>query len=331
MRLHALSTLAVAVAIVTVAAEAGAQTVDEQTEFKKGRYAYAAKSYVDADALFRKMLDPKTGTLRDKVLINEARMYWGATLIATGRKEQAMEQFDALLASDPKYEPDPTVFPLDVGRVFIDAQALYKKRLIEAEEEAKLSEKQKREREEAAKKAQIERLRQLEILVGEEHVIDHHSRWIALLPFGVGQFQNGKNGLGAFFLSAESLMLAGGIVTVPIYLYQLGQVRAVYQGVTDQGVAAVYDERANEARYANLIFYGALAVTAVAGVIEAQVSYVPDVSGVRPRKLPDLPGVSPDAKPPKTSLSLTFGAAPVFGGEGKGGVSGAVVGVGGLF
>jgi len=331
MRLHALSTLAVAVAIVTVAAEAGAQTVDEQTEFKKGRYAYAAKSYVDADALFRKMLDPKTGTLHDKVLVNEARMYWGATLIATGRKEQAMEQFDALLASDPRYEPDPTVFPLEVGKVFIDAKALYQKRLIEAGEEAERIEKLKREKGEAAKKAQIERLRLLETLVMEEHLVDHHSRWVALLPFGVGQFQNGKNGLGTFFLSAESLMLAGGIVTVPIYLYQLGQVRAVYKGVTDQGVAAVYDERANEARYANLIFYGALAITAVAGVIEAQVSYVPDVSFVRSRKLPDLPGVSPDAKPPTTSLSLTFGASPVFGGEGKGGVSGAVVGVGGVF
>lgn len=331
MRPRSLSTLAVVVAMVTLAAGAGAQSLDEQTEFKKGRYAYASKSYDDADAMFRKMLEPGTGTLHDKVLVNEARMYWGATLIAKGRREEASALFDALLDSDSKYEPDPTVFPLEVGKVFIDAQARYKKRVIEAEEGAKLREKQRREQEEAAKRAQIERLRQLETLVTEEHIIDHHSRWKALLPLGVGQFQNGKNGLGFFFGGTEALLLAGDGITAIIYLTQLHNASAAFQAFQDSAIAQAYLDRANEARYANLIVNGVLAFTVIAGIIEGEVSYVPDVSLVKPRKLPDLPGVSPDAKPSAFGPTMTFGAFPVPSADGKGGVSGAVFGVSGQF
>jgi tetratricopeptide (TPR) repeat protein len=332
MRLSSLSTLAVAVAIVAVAAEAGAQTIDEQAEFKKGRYAYASKSFDDADALFRKMLDPQTGTLHDKVLVNEARMYWGATLIAKGRKDEALQQFQALLQVDPKYEPDPTIFPLEVGKVFIDAQALNQKRAEALAKEEAAREAKRRADEEAARKAQIERLRQLEGLAGEEHIIDRHSRWVALLPFGVGQFQNGSKSLGWFFLATEGLELAGSLVAAGDYLVQLHQANLANTSLASLSIAQQYLDRANEARVANLIFNGALALTAVAGALEAEVSYLPRFLETKPRPLPPLPGTSPDAKPPPTGLVpiLTFGAVPVFGADGRG-LSGAMLGARGTF
>jgi tetratricopeptide (TPR) repeat protein len=318
--------------------------VDEQAELQKGQYAYvralkiraadpsgALRDFGEADAAFQRMLDPQTGTLHDKLFIVEARMYEGATLVALGRKEEAAAQFEKILEADGNYAPDPVVFPVAVGTVFIDAKSAYLTKLKELEAERREREKRQREREEAAKKAQIERTRQLEVLVTQEHVVDHHSRWIALLPFGVGQLQNGKTGLGYFFLTTESVLLAGGVVTVPIYYAQLSTVSSVFTGPQESALAQAYLDRANEARIVNLVFYGALAFTAVAGVIEAEASYVPDVSSIKPRKLPDLPGVSPDAAPPPKSLSLTFGAAPIFGGEAKGGISGGVLGVGGRF
>jgi tetratricopeptide (TPR) repeat protein len=330
MRLSSFSNLAVAVAIVAVAAPLAAQTIDEQAEFKKGRYAYAAKSFDDADLMFAKMLDPKTGTLHDKVLINEARMYWGATLIAKGKKDEALQQFEALLQVDPKYEPDPTIFPLEVGKTFINAQALNQKRAeAQAREDAARDAKRKQD-EEAAKRAQIERLKQLETLVGEEHVIDRHSRWISLLPFGAGQFQNGNKALGWFFLTTEGLELAGTLVAAGDYLFQLHYASAAYTSTATASIAQQYLDRANEARIANLIFNGALAFTAVAGAIEAEVAYVPQVSAVKSRPLPPLPGTSPDGKPAGLLPGFTFGAAPVFGGEGRG-LSGAMLGVGGKF
>jgi tetratricopeptide (TPR) repeat protein len=330
MRLSSLRTLAVAIAIVAVAATAGAQSVDEQADFKKGRYAYASKSYDDADALFRRMLDPVSGTLHDKVLINEARMYWGATLIAKGRKDDALAQFEALLQADPKYEPDPTVFPLAVGEVFIDAQRINEKKRIAAQLEAENREKQRREAEEAAKKAQVERLKQLERLASEEHVTDKHSRWIAILPFGVGQFQNGNGTLGWFFLATESLELAGSLVAVGDYLFQLHDANAAYTSISAQNIAQQYLDRANEARIANLIFNGALALTAVSGAIEAEASYVPRFLEIKPRPLPPLPGTSPDGKPAGLLPPVTFGATPLFGAEGRG-LTGGMVGVQGRF
>jgi len=330
MRVSSKTALAVGVALVLAGATAWAQTIDEQADFKKGRYAYVSKSYDDADALFRRMLDPVSGTLHDKVLVNEARMYWGATLIAKGRKDDAIREFEALLDSDPNYEPDATVFPLAVGEVFIDAQANNKKKRIAAEQAAKLREEQRREAEEAARKAQIERLRQLEKLASEEHVTDKHSRWIAILPFGVGQFQNGSRPLGWFFLATESLELAGSLVAVGDYLYQLHEANAAYTSVSAQDIAQQYLDRANEARVANLVFNGALALTAVAGALEAEASYVPQFQVVKPRPLPPLPGTSPDGGKPAGLLPpVTFGASPLFG-EGRG-VTGGMVGVTGRF
>src|SRR5580698_5471153 len=66
---------------------AGSQQVDEQTEFEKGRNAYRAQKYDEADTRFLRMLDPKAGILHDKVLIKQARMYWAATLIAEHHDE----------------------------------------------------------------------------------------------------------------------------------------------------------------------------------------------------------------------------------------------------
>src|SRR5580700_4919060 len=164
MRVRSLWILGMALAIALVAGGARAQTIDEQRDFEKGRYAYRTKNFVDAEHRFRQLLDPATGTLHDKVLVNQARMYWGASLIATGHKAEALEQFDRILTVDPGFDPDPTVFPVEVGDAFIDTRAGYQKRVLEKKEEEARREKKRREDEEAAKKAQVERIDQLEKL-----------------------------------------------------------------------------------------------------------------------------------------------------------------------
>jgi tetratricopeptide (TPR) repeat protein len=325
------STLAFAFAIATLAARVVA---DEPSELAKGRYAYSAHSYEDADAAFRVMLDPKAGTLHDAVLVNEARMYWGATLIALGRSEDAIQQFEAILAVDSKYEPDPAVFPVQVGYVFIDTRARFQEKARQLFEQQAQRDKQRKEWEEASKKAMVERLRQLEKLASEDVVMEPHSRWIALIPFGAGQFQNGQTGFGWFLLSTEALLLAGALTTIPIYLTQLHDSSAAYQqGLQNVPIAQQYLDRANQARIANLVFNGALDFTMIAGVVQAQIVFNPEVRRVRIRThAPPSPG-APDRSPtsPGTAFpALTFGAVPVFGGEANR-VSGAVLGVSGRF
>ncbi len=329
MRLRSLLTLAFLLAIMPLAGSAGA---DEPSELAKGRYAYSAGSYDDADAAFRAMLDPKTGTLHDGVLVNEARMYWGATLIAKGRTDDAIRQFEAILAVDPKYEPDPAVFPVQVGYVFIDTRGRFQERARQLEEQKAQREKLKKDQEVAAKKAMVERLRYLEALAAQDRVVEKHSRWIGLVPFGAGQFENGQTALGFFFGATETLLLAGALVTVPIYLTQLHNSSAAYQqGLAPQNVsiAQQYLDRANEARIANLIFNGALDLTMIVGIVQAQVAFDPEVQRVRTRPHePSGPGAplrlpsASRAAPPQ----LGFSAAPLFGSESRS-VTGAVFGV----
>jgi tetratricopeptide (TPR) repeat protein len=333
MRPRSLLTLALVLAIAPFVRRASA---DEPSDLAKGRYAYGAGGYDEADAAFRAMLAPTTGTLHDSVLVNEARMYWGATLVAKGQTVDATRQFEAILAVDPKYEPDPAVFPVQVGYLFIDTRARFQERARQLEEQKAQREKLKREQDEAAKKAMLDRLRYLETLAAEDRVVEQHSRWIAFVPFGAGQFENGQTALGFVFGGVETLLLAGTLVTVPIYLTQLHDSSVAYQqglGLQNQSIAQQYLDRANQARIANLAFNGALYLTMIVGVVQAQIAFEPEVQRVRTR--PHDPG-GPGA-PARTPASagaaaptLTFGAAPVFGGEGRS-VSGAVLGVSGSF
>jgi hypothetical protein len=127
----------------------------------------------------------------------------------------------------------------------------------------------------------------LEKMATEETVTTNHSRWVGLVPFGTGQFQNGKTTLGWVFLTMESALLLGAIVTVPIYLVDLQSRSDAYRaGQIVQ--AQEYIDRANVVFYTNLALNGAFAAASIVGVIEAEVNYVPSVVEVKHRTIPTL-------------------------------------------
>lgn len=68
----------------------------------------------------------------------------------------------------------------------------------------------RRENELARRRAEQREYReqQLEKLAREESLVASNSRYIATIPFGVGQFQNGDEAVGALFLVSETLLLA---------------------------------------------------------------------------------------------------------------------------
>jgi len=297
------------------------EAVDEQAEFEKGRNAYRAQKYEEADARFLRMLDPEHGSLHDKVLIKQARMYWAATRVALHQDEDARGQFEILLNEDPHYEPDPLAFPTDVVNAFIDTRARLHARLEEIQREQYRRAAERKAREEVAHQREVARLKMLEKLAGEAEVTEKHSRWIALLPFGAGQFQNGQRTLGWFFVATESTLVAGGLVTVPIYWADLAKANQTYSLPTAP-IAQQYLDRANTVQYINLALYGALAATVIAGAIQAEVAYVPDPVSIRPRAVPELPAAPPPAAPPSP---LSFGGGPLPGRDGHG-VGGASLG-----
>ena len=121
---------------------------------------------------------------------------------------------------------------------------------------------------------------------------------MALLPFGAGQFQNREPVLGWMFLVTESALVVGTMITVPLYIYAHG--RANGQGSDFEGKAEIYRQREETIQTVNLSLVGAFVAVAIAGIVQANLAYVPEVSETRKRDLPPqarlVPTVTPIAR-----------------------------------
>ncbi|MGO8994337.1 MAG: hypothetical protein ACLQVI_13505 [Polyangiaceae bacterium] len=309
--------LAFAFALLALAAPllaGGVARADEQSELDKVRASYLAHQYDDAELRLRAMLDPMHGTLHDAAFITQARMYLAAVLLVKGKQKEASSLLEKLLLDDPQYEPDPLSFPTEAIDLFIDTRTALRERLNEEAERRARFEAAERARAEEKKKREAERVATLEKLAAQESVTTVHSRWAALVPFGAGQFQNGKAPLGWVFLATEAVCLVGMAVTVPLYLTDLQSRSDEYRAGND-AEAQEYINRAYNVFYANLAFAGTFAAASVIGVIEAQVNYVPSVVEVKHRAIPPVSSASWSLSPlvgPATGGGLTLGVTGRF-------------------
>ena len=197
----ALVWLAAALAALAVSSSARELRADASSDLEKAYSAYVAHRYEDAEKRLRALLDPQTGPLKDDPDdVADARMYLGAVLVAQGKKDPAAEIFEQLLLDRPDYQPDPLRVSLQAIDALIDARTRLRDRLeaIQAEKVRKAQE--EKAKIEASRQQAAERLALLEKLAAEEIVVDRNSRWIALLPFGVGQFQDRQPALAWMFL-----------------------------------------------------------------------------------------------------------------------------------
>ena len=277
-----LRALAAAVLVLSMGWDARA---DDQTDLAKARAAYEARNYEDADRRLHDMLDPATGTLKDPTLRAQARMYWGATLLALKKPADANAMFEKLLLDEPTFEPDPLSFPSNVIDAFFDTR----KRIIDKinaakAEQARLAA-ERRAREEEERRHAAEHLQKMEKLASEETITERHSRWVALLPFGIGQFQNGQTGLGWVFLTTEAVLLAGGVVAFPFWYYNRGRVNDLTGQDPNRDPLLTYRDRASAAAIANGIFNGAFAAVAIIGAIHAEATFVPEKKETRKRSI----------------------------------------------
>src|SRR6185295_2604664 len=115
----------------------------------------------------------------------------------------------------------------------------------------------------------------LQPLAGQESVVVRHSRWIAALPFGVGQFQNGQDGLGYALLVSEALLAGASITSGAIYMELLADYTR-QQGQQGQINYADLTARLGSAKDVNLYTTTALGVIAVAGIVHAELTFVPE-------------------------------------------------------
>ncbi|MGD0675230.1 MAG: hypothetical protein ABSC94_07410 [Polyangiaceae bacterium] len=259
---------------------------DPSAELEKAHSAYVAHKYADAEVRLRALLDPKTGTPGDPDAVADARMYLGAVLVAEQRREEADAVFLQLLNDRPDYQPDPLRVSLQAINALIDARTAHRERFAALEADRVRKAQEAKARVEAERQRAASRLAMLERLAGEEVVVERHSRWMATIPFGVGQFQNGQIALGATLLAGESVLGAGAVVGAILTLYNYGQVnRALVRG---DGTALGYQTRLFLAADVGDAFAGAFALAAIGGVIHAQLTFVRDRVEIHKRTIPPL-------------------------------------------
>lgn len=262
-------------------------------DFENARSAYEAQDYAKAATRFEALAGGDVPQLTNRSLVLESKKYLGASYLFLGKLAQAEQEFTRLLRLDPGYLLDPLGFPEEVQRLF----ARVKKQLEadrRATEEERKREEQRVEREQKDRsERESKRWARLTDLAQIETVHEVRSRWLALVPFGAGQFQNGHASLGAVLAVSEGSLLALSLVTYVLHDHLRGQQPSASQ---------IADARLAEQgfRYTNQISFALFAIIAVTGVIDAQIRFQPTHDYERKRPLP------PDlSSGPQVSFNLT--------------------------
>lgn len=281
-------------AVLGVVRPAAASDLDD---FQVCRAVYETREWPRAVACFEGLVGGESPRLTSSSLTLESRKYLAAAYYFVGRREAAADQFERLLRDDPSYELDASSFPVEVVELFGHVRE-------EIRDEIRLAE--EREAEAARRAYELARIRALVALFEEEAEVEiENSRWVAAIPFGVGQFERGEDGLGAFFLISEAIFAVTAGVTLGVHEFVLGSSRT-------GGVAPARVAEANQIllgmEITNWISFGAFVLLAGSGILEAQLNFR-DTRVVRHRRTvpPELlEGLDLSIGPGGVSLRLTF-------------------------
>jgi tetratricopeptide (TPR) repeat protein len=279
---------------------------DELTEFEHAREAYEGAQYRKAIERFEALVGGDTPRLRSTPLVLESRKYLAASYLFAGKAGEAEAQFESLLRADPGYQLDPVAFPEEVRQLFDRVRER-----IDAEQQALQADEAREAEQEAQREAERERLRarvaQLEDIAREEVVRQEHSRWVAMIPFGVGQFQNGHQRLGLTLAITQGIMAATALTS---FLLHRDTVQTELPGAPLPGCPtgdASFCERLNRRerayRYTNWISTGLLGALVIYGLIDAQLRFVPHREATRPRERP-----APEALEPEVRMGVGLGS-----------------------
>jgi hypothetical protein len=170
----------------------------------------------------------------------------------------------------------------------------------------------------AARRAAAEerRIKALEARASEEVVVTKNQRWIAALPFGVGQFQNREPVLGAIFLGSEAL-LAGTVLGAWIVEAQLNATS------DDQPPPDSTDlnSKLETAHTVLVLSSWGFVLVAAAGIAQAQIGFLPEFRETVKKPLP------PELRRPEPNHNHGVSLLPLFAPTPQG----ALMGLGGHF
>ena len=259
---------------------------DELSDFEAARRAYDDQQYSAAARRFERLVNDESLRLRSRPLVLESWKYLGASYLFLGRQRAAEEQFEHLLREERTYDLDPVAFPSEVQQLFASVRArLQHEEEQRAEGERRLEEQRQRERTEREKRER-ETMMRLRALASEESVEEVHSRWIAMVPFGAGQYQNGNDGLGLALAVTEGALAAISIATYIAHETIRPQVDVQLRGADETDERRSARQAAEILSLTNKISFVLFASVAIVGVLEAQLRFEPVVRTTRRRDLP---------------------------------------------
>ena len=278
--------------------------LNDRAELARVVSLYEAGKYGECASALNPLLNGESAhPFHDFDVIESARIYHAACLIGSGQTQQADEPLRAAIRQNPQMKPpDSLVFPPQVIDRFLRVRETMFDVIRKAEDERVKRAQEVAAQQEARAKRERERVAGLERLAQEETVITPRTRWFALVPFGVGQFQNEDKPLGFVFLTTEILLAATTLTALGVETHLV-----LARSELDKA------DPSNETRINNwktafdYSSYAWLGVSLI-GILEAQLSFVPEQRQVRKRNLP------PHLRRETSSVRIAPNAAPVAGG-----------------
>jgi len=253
----------------------------------------------------------------DEAALIELQMLAGLSAFNLHRMEEAERHVAALLRLDPDFSLDPFAVPPP-------AVAFVEKQRAAMAAELEFLREQRRQREASAKRAAEERAalsreaeaerRQLEEMSRQVTVrtVEKQSVLVNFVPFGAGQFQEGRTGPGVGFAVAEGVLAVASIVSYFVYgsfittrtvplddRYPGGPDVLVQTGIPASSAGEAQTWRTMKVT-TGIAFYAVYA----AGVIDALLNYQGEVVTTR---VETLPPASPRPSPPSSSLPAAGG------------------------
>jgi hypothetical protein len=211
----------------------------------------------------------------------QAQTYLAACLLASGKPEQADSVFTEAIRNSPQMRaPDSLIFPQSVVDRFLQVRERLQA-YIRNEEQAHIREAERQAKQQGEERKKEERtIRQLRKLAAQETVVEKNRRWMASVPFGVGQFQNRDLAAGWIFLGLETVLLGTAVTAMTI-----DERLANKAHVPNINLDELRSKRQDAWRVLVASTWG-FGLVAVTGIAHAHWRFVPERRSIRPRPIP---------------------------------------------
>jgi hypothetical protein len=286
---------------------------DEAQALELARAPFDAGQYGDAHERLARLLDGKLESCETAAagacrlvtpeLIERARALDAAALLALRKNPDADGVIAAILRANPNYVPSPAMFPQEVVDRFTFVRGSMAAELRKIVDEQTRVAEARRLAAQKAREDDEKWIAALEKLASQERQVQANSRWIALVPFGIGQFQNGDTPWGVTFAVTEAAAAGTSLVAVAL-------ANSLASTVPSPALLDPTNARLSTYATVNRVSFTAWGALTLAGIIHAQVNFVPERVTFHDRQVPPRPKIVPLVAP--VAHGATLGLAGTF-------------------